>query len=174
MPHGGFDFVLIDRQVINVLSSIQEKNTTLMGLILWMGFRRAEIPYIRNERKHGKSRWTLSKKINYFFDSIMAFSKFPIRIFSLLGIFLAVMSLAGITYIIFAYFTGLIKGVAGWPSLMVVVLFMFGMLFLGLGILGEYVWRTLEETRKRPPFIIESFLKTDFTLPEGKNEQLPR
>jgi dolichol-phosphate mannosyltransferase len=156
MPKHGFDFVLIDRRVIDVLASIQEKNTTLMGLILWLGFKRAEVLYTRQERKYGKSRWTLTKKINYFLDSIMAFSKFPIRIFSIIGIFLAGISFLGITYVIFAYFMGWIKGVVGWSSLIVVMLFMFGILFLGLGIMGEYIWRNLEESRKRPLFLIDS------------------
>ncbi|MFA5336821.1 MAG: glycosyltransferase family 2 protein [Candidatus Omnitrophota bacterium] len=163
MPKGGFDFVLIDRQVIDVLASIQEKNTTLMGLILWMGFKRAEVLYTRGERKHGRSRWTFHKKINYFLDSIMAFSKFPIRIFSLIGIFLSGTSLLGICYVLIAYSMGWIKGVAGWPSLMVVNLFMFGILFLGLGIMGEYVWRNLEETRKRPLYLIDKCHKSAFS-----------
>lgn len=155
MPKKGFDFVLIDRQIINVLTSIQEKNTTLMGLILWTGFRRVEIAYTRMNRKHGKSRWTVLKKVNYFLDSIMAFSKFPIRVFSVFGIFLSGLSLIGIAYIIFAYLIGWIKGVSGWPSLMVVNLFMFGILFLALGMMGEYIWRNLEESRKRPLFLID-------------------
>ena len=170
MPKGGFDFVLIDRQVINVLTSMQEKNTTLMGLILWTGFRRAEIPYTRMERRHGESRWTLSKKINYFFDSIMAFSKFPIRVFSVIGVFLSSISLIGIVYITIAYFVGWISGVTGWPSLMVVNLFMFGILFLALGMMGEYIWRSLEETRKRPLFIIDSEYRCDSS--QGKTEDM--
>jgi polyisoprenyl-phosphate glycosyltransferase len=156
MPPKGFDFVLIDRKVIDVLTSIQEKNTTLMGLILWTGFNRTEIPYTRMKRKHGKSRWTLSKKINYFLDSMMAFSRFPMHVFSMFGILLSLVSLISISYIIFAYLVGWINGVSGWPSLMVVNLFMFGMLFLAFGMLGEYVWRNLEEARKRPLFIIDS------------------
>jgi dolichol-phosphate mannosyltransferase len=156
MPPKGFDFVLIDRKVIDVLTSIQEKNTTLMGLILWTGFKRAELPYTRMKRKYGKSRWTFSKKVNYFLDSIMAFSKFPMHVFSLFGIFLSFASLAGIAYIIFAYLMGWMKGVSGWPSLMVVNLFMFGMLFLAFGMMGEYVWRNFEESRKRPLFIVDS------------------
>ncbi|MCK5655958.1 MAG: glycosyltransferase family 2 protein [Candidatus Aureabacteria bacterium] len=157
MPKNGFDYVLIDRQVVDVLTSIREKNTTLMGLILWMGFSRAEVPYTRMERKHGKSRWTLYKKINYFLDSIMAFSQFPIRIFSVIGIFLSGISIIGIVYVIVAYFLGWIEGVAGWPSLMVITLFMFGILFLGLGMMGEYIWRNLEETRKRPLFLVDTY-----------------
>lgn len=156
MPKGGFDFVLIDRQIIDILTSMQEKNTTLMGLILWTGFKRAEIPYTRAERKHGKSRWTLSKKINYFLDSMMAFSKFPIRIFSIIGIILSGGSLLGIVYIAIAYFMGWLQNVAGWSSLMAVNLFMFGILFLAFGMMGEYIWRNLEESRKRPLFIIDT------------------
>ncbi len=169
MPKNGFDYVLIDRQVINVLTSIREKNTTLMGLILWMGFSRAEVLYTRVERKHGKSRWTLYKKINYFLDSIMAFSQFPIRIFSVIGILLSGISSIGIVYIIAAYFAGWIEGVAGWASLMVITLFMFGILFLGLGMMGEYIWRNLEETRKRPLFLIDTYCNK--VKPEAGFEQ---
>lgn len=158
MPKGGFDFVLIDRQVVNVLTAIQEKNTSLMGLILWTGFSRTEIPYTRMERKHGESKWTLSKKVNYFLDSMMAFSKLPIRIFFVIGVSLSLLSLMGITYIIIAYFMGWIN-VAGWPSLMVVNLVMFSVLFLALWMIGEYIWRNLEETRKRPLFLIDSEYK---------------
>jgi len=156
MPKEGFDFVLIDRHVIDILTSMQEKNTTIMGLILWMGFKRAEVTYTRMERKKGRSRWTLLKKINYFIDSIMAFSQVPIRAFTIIGIFSIGFSIAGIFYIILAYMVGWLKGIPGWPSLMIINLFMFGMLFSGLGILGEYVWRNLEETRKRPVFIIDA------------------
>lgn len=172
MPKGGFDFVLIDRQVIDILTSIQEKNTTLMGLILWTGFKRTEVAYTRMQRKYGKSRWTFSKKINYFLDSIMAFSKFPIRIFAIIGIFLSMLSLIGITYIIIAFSMGWIKNVPGWPSLMAVNLFMFGILFLGLGLMGEYVWRNLEESRKRPLFIIDYEYQRNLSDPgRGTNKE---
>ena len=165
MPKKGFDFVLIDRKVIDVLTSIQEKNTTLMGLILWAGFKRAEVPYTRMERKHGKSRWTLAKKVNYFLDSMMAFSMLPIRVLSIVGIFLSCMSFIGILYIVFAYFMGWMT-IAGWPSLMVLNLFMFGALFLAIGMIGEYIWRNLEETRKRPLFLIDTCCKS--ASPEEK------
>jgi len=161
MPSKGFDFVLIDRQVIDVLSFIKEKNTTLMGLILWTGFNRAIIPYTRLERKHGKSRWTLLKKINYFLDSIMAFSMLPIRIISLSGFLLSILSFLGIGYVFFAYFMGWMN-IAGWPSIMVINLFMFGNLFFAIGIIGEYIWRNLEETRKRPLYLIDTCFKSKY------------
>jgi dolichol-phosphate mannosyltransferase len=160
MPKGGFDFVLVDRQVIDILTAIQEKNTTLIGLILWVGFKRAEVHYTKNARKHGKSRWTLLKKINYSIDSILAFSLLPLRLMSIAGIILAISSFLGIAYVMTAYFLGWMP-IAGWPSLMVVNLFMFGCLFLSLGIIGEYIWRNLEETRRRPLFIVDCYSNKD-------------
>jgi len=155
MPRGGFDFVLIDRLVIDNLAAMQEKNTTLMGLILWSGFKRVEIPYTRMRRKHGRSRWTLLKKINYFVDSLLAFTHLPIRLLTLLGGFTCAVSILGIVYILIVTLTGRVT-VAGWASVMVVMFFMFSLMMIGMGILGEYVWRGLEESRKRPSFIIES------------------
>ncbi len=155
MPRGGFDFVLIDRIVVDVLCAMQEKNTTLMGLILWSGFKREEIPYTRMQRKHGRSRWSLAKKINYFVDSLLAFTKLPIRVLTVLGLFSSSISFLGIVYILVVTLTGRVT-VAGWASVMVVMFFMFSIMIIGLGILGEYVWRGLEEARKRPSFIIES------------------
>jgi dolichol-phosphate mannosyltransferase len=160
MPRGGFDFVLIDRLVVNVLSAMREKNTTLMGLILWSGFQRVEIPYTRMRRKHGRSRWSLLKKINYFVDSLLAFTHLPIRVLTLLGVFTCAVSLLGILYILIVTLTGRVT-VAGWASVMVVMFFMFSLMMIGMGILGEYVWRGLEESRKRPSFIIESEYRSD-------------
>ncbi len=160
MPRGGFDFVLIDRLVINVLSAMREKNTTLMGLILWSGFQRVEIPYTRMRRQHGRSRWSLLKKVNYFVDSLLAFTHLPIRLLTLLGVFTCAVSLLGILYILIVTLTGRVT-VAGWASVMVVMFFMFSLMMIGMGILGEYVWRGLEESRKRPSFIIESEYRRD-------------
>lgn len=165
MPKGGFDFVLVDRLVIDTICSMQEKNTTLMGLILWTGFTREEVSYTRLERKYGKSRWTVGKKIDYFIDSFLAFSKKPLRFFSLFGMIACGIALLGIIYVILANFLGLMD-VAGWPSLMVVILFMFGLTLTGLGIMGEYVWRALEESRNRPPFIIEAEYSRRVVSPE--------
>lgn len=167
MPRGGFDFVLIDRIVINVLCAMQEKNTTLMGLILWSGFKREEIPYTRMQRKHGRSRWSLGKKVNHFVDSLLAFTKLPIRFLTALGLVTCAISLLGILYILIVSLTGRVS-VAGWASVMVVMFFMFSIMMIGLGIIGEYVWRGLEEARKRPSFIIESeYRRGNAQDPEG-------
>ncbi|MBF0480606.1 MAG: glycosyltransferase family 2 protein [Desulfovibrionaceae bacterium] len=159
MPIGGFDFVLIDRLVANALCAMREKNTTLMGLILWAGFSREMLYYVRRERKHGTSRWTIGKKIDYFIDSFLSFSKTPLRFFSLLGLSASAFALFGIIYVIVASAWGLMD-VAGWPSLMVVTLLFFGITLSSVGIIGEYVWRALDESRNRPSFLVEEELRS--------------
>lgn len=154
MPSGGFDSVLIDRKVIDVLVNVKEKNTSLMGQILWTGFNRDIIYYCKKERKHGKSMWTLSKKIKYFIDSFLAFSYFPIRAISLLGIVFAFLAFIFGIYIIFQkiFFS---VSVQGFTTLIVVILFTAGIQMIMLGVVGEYLWRNLDETRKRPIFIVD-------------------
>lgn len=154
MPKGGFDSFLIDRQIIDLLISMKEKNTSLMGQVLWSGFQTATVPYTRLKRTIGKSRWTLSKKIKLTLDSIFGFSYFPIKIIFGAGIltFLSAFILLFIT--IYKKLVGAIT-VEGYTSLLIILLMGFGMVMLSLGVLGEYLWRMFDATRNRPPFIID-------------------
>src|SRR5215213_4098735 len=88
-PDGGFDFFLVDQQVIEELNRVREKNTNIMTLIYWLGFKPVMIPYIRRSRKKGTSRWTFAKKLKLFIDTFAAFSYFPIRALSVIGLMLA-------------------------------------------------------------------------------------
>mgnify|MGYP001571349588 CR=1 FL=1 len=153
-PLQGSDMFLIDRKVIDVVVAIKEKNTSLFGLICWSGFKQASIPYKREKRKVGKSKWTISKQIKLAVDSFVSFSYLPIRLSSYAGFLISFTGFLYALFIIVRYF--FYKGeVAGWSSLMVVLLIVSGIQLLILGILGEYLWRSLEESRKRPLFIIE-------------------
>lgn len=156
-PKGGFDFVLIDKRIKDIIIDINERNTNLMGLIVWIGFRQSEIFYTRKARVHGSSRWTFWKKFKYFIDSILAFSYAPMRFMSASGLILA---LLGIAYAALIVILRLINGVAvaGWTTLMVIVLVLFGFQFVFMGIIGEYIWRTLDESRLRPSFIISEII----------------
>lgn len=157
MPSGGFDSALIDRKVMDILVNTKEKNTTLMGQILWTGFNRDIIYYCKKERRHGKSKWTLSKKIKYFIDSFIAFSYFPIRAISLSGILIAFLAFLFGTYTILQkIFFGV--AVQGFTTLIVVILFTSGVQMLMIGVVGEYLWRNLDETRKRPVFIVDKLV----------------
>jgi hypothetical protein len=160
MPHRGFDFFLIDRQVSDLINSIQENNAYLMGLILWLGFTSKILYYHRcpRDKRYGRSMWTLTKKLKYFVDSFVAFSYFPVRATSILGLTL---SMLGLVYAVIVISLRLFSSVPieGWASLMVVLLIVSGVQMLMIGILGEYMWRNLDETRRRPRFIIEYIIE---------------
>jgi glycosyltransferase involved in cell wall biosynthesis len=161
MPRQGFDFFLIDRQVCDLIKGIRESNAYLMGIILWLGFEPAILYYHRQQReaRFGKSMWSLTKKLKYFIDAFVAFSYVPVRAASLLGISLSVL---GMLYALALLILRLVGGipVVGWVSLMAVSLVVSGVQLLMTGILGEYLWRNLDETRRRPRFVIERIIET--------------
>ncbi len=154
MPKGGFDSFLIDRQVIDVLVKMQEKNTSLMSQILWSGFKTGSVSYTRLKRQAGKSRWTLSKKIKLAIDSILSFSYFPVRFISVIGILSSLGALITSIVIICLKLADVID-VEGYTSIILLILFCFGVVMFSLGVLGEYIWRAFDASRKRPPFIVE-------------------
>ncbi|MEM0541101.1 glycosyltransferase family 2 protein [Flavobacterium sp. j3] len=154
MPKGGFDFLLIDKKALFVLNQIDERNRFFQGDILWLGFNTAFIPYNRLKRTIGKSQWTLSKKLKYFLDGLLNTSYLPIRVMSLLGI---MFSLFGFVYAIIIAYNRFMNNTPfdGWAPIMILILIIGGLIMLMLGIIGEYVWRTYDETRKRPIYIIK-------------------
>lgn len=160
MPKGGFDTFLIDRQIIDLLVKMQEKNTSLMSQILWAGFETATVPYIRKKREIGKSRWTLSKKIKLVYDSLLSFSYFPIKMITSVGFLSFLISLILLVVIIGKKFAGIID-VEGYTSIIMIMLMGFGIIMLSIGVLGEYLWRTYDAARSRPPYIIEKVEKGD-------------
>jgi len=154
MPKTGFDVYLIDRKVIDVLNLLDEKNSALTGQILWSGFKTDCVYYTRLERTVGKSRWTLKKKIRLVTDTLYGFSKLPIQLVSVIGFVAFLGSLFWAIFLVILKLSGNIE-VSGWTTLIVFNLFSFGIVMLTLGILGEYLWRTFDATRNRPPYVIE-------------------
>lgn len=154
MPAGGFDFCLIDRRVTHVLTGSAEKNTSLVGMIIWAGFDRAYISYDRAKRLHGKSKWSFRRKVRYALNSIISFSSFPLKLIGMMGVILGLVCLAGAVYALVINLTGIVD-VPGWTSLMFIILLLGAFQLIGLGILGEYFWNNLEQTRKRPLFIVD-------------------
>jgi len=153
-PDGGFDFFLVDRQIVNEVNRIREKNTNLMSLIYWLGFKPILIPYVRRARTRGKSRWTLRKKAKLFVDTFVAFTFWPIRILSVIG-FLVALTSFGYGAFILVYWSLFGIDVKGWVPTMLIITFTTGLQMTMLGVLGEYLWRTLDEVRRRPPFVID-------------------
>jgi polyisoprenyl-phosphate glycosyltransferase len=147
------DFYLLDRKAVDAINACQERNTSLFGLIIWIGFRQDAVAYDRRERWNGKSKWSFKSRLRLAQDWIMAFSGIPLKLMTYLGITAAVI---GFLYAIFILVAA-IKGYTtpGWAESVLLMLVGGGVLLIMLGIIGEYLWRTLDETRKRPLFFIE-------------------
>ena len=158
MPSGGFDCFLIGRPAIDFLVESREIHTSLPGLLLWGGFATALVPYDRVAREDGSSRWTAAKKIKYFMDAVISFSYAPLRWMSVAG---AAMALAAFGYSVFLILYKLVHGqpIQGWTSLMVALAFFSGVQLLSLGVLGEYLWRTLDAARARKGFLVRERTK---------------
>ena len=154
MPENGFDIYLIDRKVINVLSLMDEKNSALTGQILWSGFKTAEVPYVRQERKIGKSRWTLRKKIRLVMDTLYSFSTVPITVVTMVGALAFVISLIWAIVVLINKIAGNIP-VSGFTTMFIFQLFSFGITMTTLGVIGGYLWRTFDASRNRPIYIVE-------------------
>lgn len=153
IPDGGFDFVFFDQQVAQEVLKLHERNSNVFYLMVWLGFAYVNIPYVRRKREIGKSRWTLSKKIKLLIDSLLAFSFVPIRAISAVGLGLGLAALLYGLYIIVLRFISPTEP-AGWTTLMVVLLFVSAFQMVALGIIGEYVWRSLDAARSRPLYVV--------------------
>ena len=154
MPSGGFDCFFIDKKVRDVLVSMNEKNSSIVGQVLWAGFEMDKIYYVRKKREIGESKWTLSKKIKLFIDSFMAFSYVPIRFISTLGIFISIVGFILAVFLIVNKFMFNVP-VQGWTTMMITLLMLSGIQMLTLGVIGEYLWRNFDESRGRPTYIVE-------------------
>lgn len=168
MPVGGCDCYLIDRKVIEVLERLDEKNSSLTLQVLWAGFRTDKVYFDRKDREKGKSRWTFSKKFKLVLDSMMSFSYVPIRMMSYVGALFDLFALILLISVLVEYFTHGVP-IIGWSSLMCMVLLSAGLILSMLGILGEYLWRTLDASRSRPPFIIDEEIVSGHHTPVGEN-----
>ena len=152
MPSRGADFFLIDRVVLDAFRRFPERNVSVLALITWLGFRQEYVEYDKQPRATGQSGWTLSRKIKLVIDSVTSFSDFPIRLCSYVGVVLMAIAL-----VVFAVSLALMPALgAGILFLLGVFVGLAGLQLLALGIVGEYVWRALEEARRRPAYLIEA------------------
>jgi len=154
MPRGGFDFVLLDRAAINVFANLEERNRFFQGDILWMGFNIKFLPYKRLKRTIGKSQWSFGKKLKYFIDGSVNTSYLPIRFMSVAG---TITAFVGFLYALFVVYARIVNQVPfkGYAPIVILLLVIGGMIMLMLGIIGEYLWRIYDETRKRPVYILK-------------------
>jgi glycosyltransferase involved in cell wall biosynthesis len=154
MPKGGFDFQLMSRRALDTIMTFTGRHRFFQGDLLWMGYPTAFIPYVRLERPHGKSTWTLSRKLKYFIDLVVDSSYLPIRAMSALGFLVAILGLAYAALIVYSW-TVHATPFEGWAPIMVITLVIGGMIMMMLGILGEYLWRLYDDVRAKPLYIVE-------------------
>jgi polyisoprenyl-phosphate glycosyltransferase len=157
-PGKGFDIVFFNKKVKQNLDQNVELNSSIQLQILTLGYSSENVYYDKAERKVGKSKWTFAKKMKLFIDSFVAFSFAPIRLVSMVGILFFIVGTAWTIYIILRklIFDDL---AAGWPALMSILMVGFGITNISLGIIAEYLWRTLDASRKRPLFIIDEVIE---------------
>ena len=153
IPPGGFDFVLMDRKVMNEFNAIDVRHRFFQGDLLWTGYRTCFIPYVRLERTIGKSQYNFGKKLKNFLDAVLDVSYLPIRFISLMGVVTSAFGILFSISIVISWLRGETP-FTGWAPLMIVTLLIGGMIMVMLGVIGEYIWRINEEVRKRPNYVV--------------------
>jgi glycosyltransferase involved in cell wall biosynthesis len=159
-PVKGFDVVMFNEKVKNRLNEFPEVNSSITFQILNLGFRKSFIGYAKSKRNSGKSKWTLKKKINLFTDSIVQYSSFPLRFISLVGLIMAISGFIWGAYLLFLKISG-VEIESGWTALICLITTGFGMVLISLGIIAEYLLRTLDASRNRPIYIIDEIIETN-------------
>ena len=157
-PTGGFDLWFFDRELRDQVVQLAEKNTHISYLFIWLGYDYVNIPYVRRKREIGKSQWILRKQIKAMIDSVLSFSYFPVRLITCLGLLLGAGALLYSLLVIVAALRNEVA-IPGWSSLMVVFLVVSSFQMVALGVLGEYLWRVLDNTRARPNFVVDKVVK---------------
>ncbi len=155
IPPDTGDFRLMDRQVVDALLRMPERDRFLRGMVSWVGFRQCAIPYRREARFAGETKYPLLKMIRFAADGIISFSNTPLRLAIWSGFFVLALALLGIVYaIVLRFFADPSQWVRGWASIFVAILFMGGVQLISLGIIGEYVGRIYGEVKRRPLYFV--------------------
>ena len=154
------DFRLLDRKCINALRKMRESERYTKGMFSWIGFKKKEIEFEQGDRVAGDSSWSYSKLFSFAIDGITSFTNVPLRVSTLVGFFV---SLFAFLYMIYVFIRALIWGdpVQGYPTLVILILFLGGIQLLSLGVIGEYIGRIYNETKKRPDYIVRQFNDED-------------
>lgn len=155
LPNVG-DFRLLDRRVVDAICNLRETQRYTKGLYFWVGFKKKEILFDRDDRSEGKSSFNFSSLLNLGIEGLTSFSNAPLRISSIVGI---IVSIIAAIYLLLMLGKILIFGeqVQGFPTLLSVIVLLGGLQLVSLGIIGEYIGRIFNETKGRPAYIVESY-----------------
>jgi glycosyltransferase involved in cell wall biosynthesis len=157
IPKGGFDFVLLDRKPMDVINSFTERNRFYQFDILSIGYNLKFIPYIKEERTHGVSQYNFIKRFNNFYIAFLNVSYYPLRLMTITGF---LFSISSIFYGISIVYSFLYQKTPfpGWAPIMLLLLLIGGLIMIMLGVIGEYIWRLLDEVKNRPKYIVKEIL----------------
>jgi dolichol-phosphate mannosyltransferase len=159
-PEKGFNYFGISEKVKDMVLEEVRNGTQLSNvLIVWTGFPIKNLLYTRQSREHGKSRFGLIKKIQAIFDNLVSFSFFPIRMMTVLGFIISFLGFAYAALIFFSKLLGRPFPYEGWVPMMILILVLSGFQMLMIGMIGEYLWRTLDSVRKRSGYVIEKIFE---------------
>lgn len=152
-PEGGYDLALMDQALLPYLrDSSKNINTPLFAY--WLGFKPTVLTYRRRKRRYGRSRWTFTKKLKFFLDSLLGFSIVPIRMISFLGLAVSLLSFIYGSVVAINALRG-VSDVQGFPTIVALLSFLLGLIIVMLGVIGEYIWRIFDEVNKRPETVID-------------------
>ena len=161
IPKDTGDFRLVDRKVVDVINSLPEHNKFLRGLFSWVGFKQTPFEYERKERYAGKTKYPLKKMLKLAQDGIFSFSIKPLKIVGAMGILSVLISIILFVYAVLSYAFDWNNLVPGWTSLMVTMTFIGGMILISLWMIGEYIGRIYDETKRRPEYIIDETINIE-------------
>lgn len=153
LPRGGIDVFGCNAAFRHELLKLEESHSSLVGLLVWLGFRRKAIPYKRRRREHGKSAWTFTKRMRYLVDSSFSFSDLPIKVLLWMGSVGVMISVLFSIILLWSRLTGRIQ-VPGYSPIVLSIIFFGSVNLVCLGIVGAYVWRVYENTKKRPGAVV--------------------
>ena len=150
------DFRLLDRCCINALKQLRESQRYTKGMYSWIGFKKKDVEFEQGDRIAGESSWNYRQLFSFAIDGITSFTSAPLRISTIVGF---IVSLLAFLYMIYVFIKALIYGdpVQGYPTLVILILFLGGIQLLSLGIIGEYIGRIYNETKNRPDYIVREF-----------------
>lgn len=167
VPRGGVDIFGCTRQVRDALLQFEEPNSSLIAQLFWLGFRRKFVPYDRRERTKGQSAWNFRRRLRYLMDSVFSFSDLPILMVLWIGLVGAAGSVFYGLWLVVARFSGWIE-VQGFTSIAVLIVFFGSISLVVQGVIGSYLWRTFENTKRRPIRILSRVVQSSPTSPELK------
>lgn len=159
------DFRLMSRKVVATLKAMPERDRFIRGMVSWVGLKQISLPYVRQQRFAGKSKYPLKKMLKFAMGGVISFSTKPLQVAISIGMACAVLAILGIFYaLILRIFTDI--WVEGWTALMIAILFIGGVQLITVGILGEYIGRIYSEIQGRPLYVVDEYLGFDKSGPD--------